>query len=352
MTFDDDTFDDDTDPLVARLRAALTAEADMVNPTDDGLRSIRSRTAERSRWAHPAVLATAAAVVLGLLIGGGAALLGGGDGGRDSGADVVAEQPTTTTTPETASPTSSEATTTSEATDTALDRTNVWVYYVMDDPDSGPRLYRERHSVAAGPPSAAAAVQEMFSGPAQDPDYVSPWPTSTRITGYSTSGDTATVDLSTFTAGGAQYELLAVQQLVYTVTANDPAVRQVQVLVDGDAPESGHSDWSEPVRRAPMVDVQGLIWLLSPAEGAAVESPVKVEGYGTAFEGTVSWEVRREGSGEVVAEGFTQAGANGEFDEFRDTVALEPGTYEIRAFESSAEDGRPLHVDDKTFTVR
>jgi hypothetical protein len=53
----------------------------------------------------------------------------------------------------------------------------------------------------------------------------------------------------------------------------------------------------------------------------------------------------------VVADGFTQAGANGEFDEFSDSVQLEPGTYEIRAFESSAQDGRPLHVDTKTFTV-
>ena len=67
-------------------------------------------------------------------------------------------------------------------------------------------------------------------------------------------------------------------------------------------------------------------------------------GYGTAFEATVSWEVRRQGSDEVVAEGFTDAGANGEFADFADSVDLDPGTYELRAFESSAEDGRPCYA--------
>ncbi|MCY7374148.1 MAG: Gmad2 immunoglobulin-like domain-containing protein, partial [Spirochaetaceae bacterium] len=110
-------------------------------------------------------------------------------------------------------------------------------------------------------------------------------------------------------------------------------------------------DWSEPVARAPMLDVQGLIWVLAPTQDASVASPVTISGVGTAFEATISWQVRREGSDAVVAEGFTSGGANGEFGEFTDTVELEPGTYELRAFESSAEDGRPLHVDSKTFTV-
>jgi hypothetical protein len=142
------------------------------------------------------------------------------------------------------------------------------------------------------------------------------------------------------------------QQVVYTVTANDPSVEAVRLLVGGETPTSrAGADLSEPVSRAPMVDVQGLIWLLTPTQDATVPSPVEITGYGTAFEGTVSWEVRRDGSDEVVEDGFTQGGANGEFDEFSDTVELGPGTYEIRAFESSAEDGSPLHVDSKVFTV-
>ena len=44
-----------------------------------------------------------------------------------------------------------------------------------------------------------------------------------------------------------------------------------------------------------MLDVQGLIWLLTPTEGETVSSPVTISGYGTAFEATISWEVYRDG---------------------------------------------------------
>ena len=227
-----------------------------------------------------------------------------------------------------------------------------WVYYLADDPATGVRLYREQHPLDSGGADAVRdAVQQMLSVPPADPDYSSPWPMDTEVLGLEVEGDTAVVDLSGFVQVGAATEQAAVQQLVHTVTANDPDVSQVRLLVNGEVPPSGHEDWSEPVARAPQVDTLGFIWLLNPSEGSTVDSPVKIVGYGTAFEGTVSWEVRPAGTDEVVAEGFTQAGSMGEFADFHDTVELAPGTYEIRAFESSAEDGRPIHVDDKTFTV-
>jgi hypothetical protein len=83
---------------------------------------------------------------------------------------------------------------------------------------------------------------------------------------------------------------------------------------------------------------------------------VTISGYGTAFEGTINWEVRKMDKAvsvdKLVAEGHTQGGSNGEFGDFHDTVDLPAGTYEIRAFESSPKDGSPQHVDTKTFTVR
>ncbi len=166
---------------------------------------------------------------------------------------------------------------------------------------------------------------------------------------YSVTGDTATVDLSDFVHVGAAAEKAAVQQLVYTVTANDKAVKRVRLLVAGKPPTSGHQDWSQPISRAPMMDVQGWIWLLTPTQGATVSSPVTFTGYGTAFEATISWEVRQDGT--VVEEGTVQGGSNGEFGDFAGAVDLDPGTYELRAFESSAKDGSPQHVDTKTFTV-
>ena len=44
-----------------------------------------------------------------------------------------------------------------------------------------------------------------------------------------------------------------------------------------------------------MLDVQGLIWLLAPTQDTTVSSPVAIEGYGTAFEATITWEVRKDG---------------------------------------------------------
>jgi len=338
----------DDDPTAARLRAALTAEAAMVQP-DDSLSSIQERTgAERPWWQRPAVLATAAAVLLGLAVGGGIALLGGDDDPTVAtpGGKGTATGPATTSGAE-ESPSPTEATT-GTPTAPAVEG-NVYVYYVMDQ-DNGMRLYREERPNPGMDP-VRAALTTMFTQRAVDPDYDSPWPTSTGVVGYSVDGDTATLDLSDFPEVGAAAEDVAVQQLVYTVTANDTSVKRVELLVGGDTPPSGHQDWSEPIARSPRMDVQGLIWLLGPTEGATVFSPVQITGYGTAFEATVNWEVRRQGSDEVVAEGFTDAGANGEFSDFSDTVELDPGTYELRAFESSAEDGRPLNTDSKVFTV-
>jgi hypothetical protein len=336
----------DDDPLAARLRDALTSEAAMVTPSDDGLTNIRAGIDESSRrpwWKHPAAPALTAAVVLGVMVGGIAVFAGGGD---DDGDNVVATQPSTSSAPESSDPEPSDPPMSVSQTPIPVEG-DVYVYYVMDDGQS-PRLYREQRPNPGMDP-VTAALTTMLTEPATDPDYVSPWSPRTQVREYSVSGDTATVDLTQFVKLGAEAETVAVQQLVYTVTANDPSVTQVKLLVDGKAPTSGHSDWSQPVSRAPMADVQGWVWLLAPAEGATVSSPVTISGYGSAFEGTISWEVRKDG--QKVAEGHTQGGANGEFGEFTDTIDLDPGTYEIRALEFSAEDGSPIHVDTKTFTV-
>jgi spore germination protein GerM len=346
--------DDANDPTAARLRAALNAEAAMVH-TDDQLSSIRERTegAARPWWQRPALVAVAAAVILGLAVGGGVALLNDDEPTVVAGGDASTEPATTAESTPSETPSTSEGTATPTAAEASEE---VWVYYVMDDGGT-PRLYREQHTVeptpgsGGGVPAATMALDEMFRTAPEDSDYRSAWPQEPLLRGYSVEGDTATVKLADFVQAGAAYENIAVQQVVYTVTANDKAVKTVRLLVDGKAPPSGHQDWSEPVARAPMVEVQGLIWLLSPSQGEAVSSPVEIAGYGTAFEGTISWEVRREGSDEVVADGFTQGGSMGEFAEFSDSVVLEPGTYEMRAFESSAENGEPIHVDTKTFTV-
>jgi hypothetical protein len=339
----------DDDPLAARLRDALNSEAAMVTPSDDGLQQIRSgidQHTNRPWWKHPATPALAAALVLGVMAGG-IAVFAGGNG--DDGAIVGTTGTSTPTSSESPSVQTepSDPPATGTPTPIAVEG-DVYVYYVMDDGQSL-RLYREQRPNPGTDP-VVGALTTMLTEPPLDPDYSSPWPNGTKLLDESVSGDTATIDVSKFPAVGAEAEKLAVQELVYTVTANDTSVKKVKLLVDGKAPQSGHEDWSKPVARAPMMDVQGWIWLLAPTEGATTTSPVAIKGYGTAFEGTISWEVTKDGA--KVAEGSTQGGSNGEFGEFSDTVDLDPGTYEISALEFSAEDGSPIHVDTKTFTVK
>ncbi len=132
------------------------------------------------------------------------------------------------------------------------------VYYLADVA-GGPRLYREFHAlpVINGSP-ALTAVTEMLRGAPVDPDYSSLWPKGLSVRSLTVAGDLATVDLTGFVAVGASFEGASVQQLVYTVTAAEPTVQRVRLLVNGGLPPSGHMVWSStrsaartPSRRRP-----------------------------------------------------------------------------------------------------
>ena len=51
-------------------------------------------------------------------------------------------------------------------------------------------------------------------------------------------------------------------------------------------------------------------------------------------------------------EGSTMTGANGEVGPFETTVDLEPGSWTVAVFESSAMDGQPLNLVSATITVK
>lgn len=243
---------------------------------------------------------------------------------------------------------------------------SVAVYYVGDTGRLGARLYREFHSLPVRNDVIRQAVDAMLSLKSTDPDYSSLWPTGTQLLGVSMSGDTATVDLSRDVLGanaGAAFEAASVQQLVHTVTAAAPSVRGVRILVEGRS--SGTVDGREiadlwghgglrgqPFVRAPHAEILGPVWVFEPTEGATVERSFDITGEATVFEGTVSWELRRGAA--VIARGFATAstGAPGRGKWTARVPAPAAGDYELRAFESSAEDGAALAVDSKRVTVR
>lgn len=199
----------------------------------------------------------------------------------------------------------------------------------------------------------SAALTTLVSGPPADPDHSTGWwwePSQpgepapydgSSPVGVSIGADGTTVDLPAAATGaplGSYGTPSAVQQLVRTVSSNGGPL-PVTVLVDG---RPGRDLWGavvleEPVgvSTAPGSALTGG-WILDPYEGQRVPAgSLTVSGTATAFEGTVTWLVTSP-DGMVVAEGFTSAGANGEYGPFQFTVDLSPGPYVITVREDSA----------------
>ena len=93
------------------------------------------------------------------------------------------------------------------------------------------------------------------------------------------AGTLASVKLSN---GPSRLPITAFQQIVYTVTAADSAVRSVQI--------SYGSVTQNPMGRGSSFVTIAPVWLLAPTQGATVSSPVTLSGLAGVFEATVNWE--------------------------------------------------------------
>ena len=233
------------------------------------------------------------------------------------------------------------------------------VYYLTDTANQL-RLAREftRLEGAAADP-AGAAVTRMLSGPAADPDYASPWNPATTVRSIEVADGVITVDVTsdarTADVGAAAAEL-AVQQLVYTVTAALQQTLSVVLFIDGEPAGElwGHVVWDAPIGRAPPLDVRLLVQINDPAEGVSVPSSFTVTGEAAVFEATLPWRILAA-DGAVVQEGFAMTASGQELApfEFRVDFAGPSGSYvlEIRESDPSSGEGRPAMVDDKTITI-
>jgi hypothetical protein len=339
------------DAVVTALRGALAREADRVTPSPDGLVRIREAISSGStgRRGHRGwiPLLAAAATVLVLAGVGGVALLGGLRGPQ-SAAPAGGSTPTPFT-PSTPSPSGTAA---PSATGPTLP------VYWLGASKARLWLYREFVPTSSVTPAdrAEAALAAMLSGPPADPDYSTPWHGSPAT--VEVGDDEITVDLTAAAFANPDVDAdrarLAVQQLVYTVTAATQRTVPVRILVNG---RSGYDAWGvlrlgDPVSR----DSSALarVRVTDPQEGQRVGSPVTVDGVGSAFEGTLSWEVM-SGDGKVVDSGITQGGS-ADPGPFRFTLRLPRGTYTLTVWspdESNGEspEGPRMFPDSKTFTV-
>ena len=233
------------------------------------------------------------------------------------------------------------------------------LYYVADTP-AGPRLAREFRRLPVGPEPAAAgtaAVTALFAMPTGTvPGHRSLWAPGSALSGPVTHADgVVTVDLATGAATTLPAEpILAVQQLVYTVTGALGTTDPVQLLVDGERVPRLWNDGVAtvgPVARADPLGVRVLVGIDDPVEGAAVTSPVRVSGEAAVFEANLLWEVRKDGT--VVRSGSATTAEGQRFAAYAFAVELPPGEYEIQVAEDdpSGGEGRPVMTDTRRITV-
>ncbi len=249
----------------------------------------------------------------------------------------------TTTPPETPSP-----------TDTAAQeqaKTTTFAIFLLRDG----RLAPVRRVVDATPAVARAALEQLVAGPTDDErldGLATAVPDGTAVLGVSLEDRTATVDLSgTFDeAGDTASTRGRVAQVVATLT-QFPTIERVAFRLDGEPVETIGAPGvavDPPIGRRAIEAQTAPILIESPLPGDAVTSPIRLRGTANVFEATVSLEVR-DGAGAGVLETFTTAtsgtGTRGTFDT-RLTLPARDGPLTIVAFESSAEDGRPLHETD------
>lgn len=224
----------------------------------------------------------------------------------------------------------------------------VWFVY-------GDRLFVTRRTEPFDPGVARQAISALLEGPTEAEraaGVATAIPAGTRLLDVSLSDDgVLTVDLSgEFAAPGSSLEeRLRLAQVVHTAT-QFRTVKGVAFRVDGQPVEVFGSHGivlDRPQTRRDYLGVFPQILVESPVIGQTVPNPVTVSGVANVFEATVSLRILDAG-GREVARTFTTAtcgtGCWGDYSVAVDyrVDSDQPGVIEV--FESSAEDGSPLHV--------
>lgn len=232
----------------------------------------------------------------------------------------------------------------------------VTVYFVSDTP-RGFKLFSEQRSITANSDTfATQVISQLVSGSLQplDPDYVNLWDNSHALNGIDFSDGTATVDLSLGKLNvGAEGEIRAIEQIVWTLTGLTPNPTQVNFLVNGEVVESfaGHVDTTSTFEQSVDYEVLNPLQITSILDGAELENPIIITGDACTFEANVVWELTQ--NGERIAGGFTTAGAAcPERSPWKISLEeLTSGEYVFAVQEFSAEDGSLFAIDTKSFSI-
>ncbi len=235
-----------------------------------------------------------------------------------------------------------------------------YTFYFVADTARGLRLYKEVQIVDVaenelGPDKGLNALTMLITGqlPPFDGDHKTLWKSGSKVLGLTREGGVATVDLSLGRFDvGAEAEQRAIDQIIWTLTANDPSVTSVKLTVDGQSVETlaGHVDATETFVPGFSYDVLASVGI-DQLDRSDVTSPVLITGMACTFEANVSWELVQ--NKKIIDSGATTAAlACPDRSAWKiDLGELAPGKYTIRVFDLSAEDGSVVSEDNKDFTI-
>ena len=248
----------------------------------------------------------------------------------------------------------------SESAMPIIDDLQDYTFYFTSETAQGFRLVREVHQVSKiendlGDDKGFNSLVILVDGqlPPFDGDHRTLWNNGTKVNSVSVVEGVATVDLTLGRISlGAESEQRAIDQMVWTLIENDPAVTSVKFTIDGLVSESlaGHVDFSQVFTLVPSYEVLASVWI-DLLDRSDVSNPVSITGSACTFEANVAWELTK--GGDVVSSGATTAASAfpDRSDWSIDLGELAPGNYVLKVSDTSAEDGSLIFEDTKAFTV-
>lgn len=258
----------------------------------------------------------------------------------------------------TASPSLSDSP--SPSATSTIDVVQDYSFYFVSETAQGFRLVREVQQVSKlendlGDDKGFNSLVMLVTGqlPPFDGDHVTLWNNGTKVNSVVSVDGVATVDLTLGRISlGSESELRAIDQIVWTLIANDPAIKSVKFTVDGVKSESlaGHVDFGQTFTLAPSYEVLATVWI-DLLDRSDLKNPVSISGSACTFEAGVAWELTK--SGKVIKSGGTTAASAcpDRSDWSLDFGKLAPGNYVLKVSDLSAKDGTEIFADTKAFTV-
>ena len=243
----------------------------------------------------------------------------------------------------------------SSASPSASVPTKTVALYYIGKSEEGFRLYREFRTILAAEEVGLASLKFLVKRPSRalDWDYLNLWGNNSVINSVTYSGNTANVDLLVSPLNvGAEAEQRAIDQLVWTLTANHPTTKYLTFTSGGKQFESfaGHVDARQKFAREPAYEVLAPVWVNQVAK--ILTNPVTMRGTACTFEAGLHWQLHR--NGEMIREGSaTASGAcpvRGAWSV--DLGSLRPGNYMFVAQDISPKDGSVTQEDSKDFDIK